>query len=75
MSRTSPTGLRATGAPASRPPNRPPSACRKFLLGLSDRQAAEAVRRRIDFTYTPTMEPDDPGLHHSVPADFRERLT
>jgi hypothetical protein len=32
------------------------------------------VRCRIDFTYAPAMERDDPGFHHSVPADFRERL-
>nr|WP_234356991.1 transposase [Streptomyces sp. NBRC 110028] len=47
----------------------------QFLLGLSDRQAAEAVRCRIDFTYAPAMELDDPGFHHSVLADFRDRLT
>jgi transposase-like protein DUF772 len=46
----------------------------QFLLGLSDRQAAEAVRCRIDFTYAMAMELDDPGFHHSVPADFRDRL-
>lgn len=46
----------------------------QFLLDLSDRQAAEAVRCRIDFKYAPAMELDDPGFHHSVPADFRERL-
>ncbi|WP_461067549.1 IS1182 family transposase [Streptomyces pseudoechinosporeus] len=46
----------------------------QFLLGLSDRQAAEAVRCRIDFKYALAMELDDPGFHHSVPADFRERL-
>jgi hypothetical protein len=46
----------------------------QFLLGLSDRQAAEAVRCRIDFTYAQAMELDDPGVHHSVLADFRERL-
>ncbi|WP_405680243.1 MULTISPECIES: transposase [unclassified Streptomyces] len=44
------------------------------LLDLSDRQAAEAVRCRIDFKYAPAMEPDDPGFHHSVLADFREHL-
>jgi transposase len=43
----------------------------QFLLGMSDRQAAEAVRCRIDFKY---VELDDPGFHHSVLADFRERL-
>ncbi|MGQ7753630.1 transposase [Streptomyces sp. WC2508] len=46
----------------------------QFLLGLSDRQAAEAVRCRIDFKYALAMELDEPGFHHSVPADFRERL-
>jgi len=46
----------------------------QFLLGLSDRQTAEAVRCRIDFKYALAMELDDPGFHHSVPADFRERI-
>ncbi|MCL6732288.1 transposase [Streptomyces neyagawaensis] len=47
----------------------------QFLLGLSDRQAAEAVRCRIDFKYALAMELDDPGFHHSVLADFRKRCT
>lgn len=47
----------------------------QFLLGLSDRQAAEAVRCRIDFKYAMAMELDDPGFHHSVLSDFRDRLT
>ncbi|GAA3378589.1 hypothetical protein GCM10020367_58710 [Streptomyces sannanensis] len=47
----------------------------QFLLSLSDRQAAEAVRCRIDFKYALAMELDDPGFHHSVLADFRDRLT
>ncbi|MGW0302114.1 transposase [Streptomyces anthocyanicus] len=46
----------------------------QFLLGLSDRQAAEAVRCRIDFKYAHAMELDDSGFHHSVLADFRDRL-
>lgn len=46
----------------------------QFLLGLSDRQAAEAVRCRIDFKYAMAMELHDPGFHHSVLADFRDRL-
>ncbi|MGA5824166.1 transposase [Kitasatospora sp. NPDC094028] len=41
----------------------------------SDRQTAEAVRCRIDFVYSLAMELDDPGFHHSVLADFRDRLT
>lgn len=43
----------------------------QFLLGLPDRQAAEAVPCRIDFKYAMAMELDDPGFHRSVLADFR----
>ncbi|MBB0242686.1 hypothetical protein FNQ90_00825 [Streptomyces alkaliphilus] len=46
----------------------------QFLLNLSDRQAAEAVRCRIDFTYAPAPGLDDPGFHHGVLTDFRDRL-
>ncbi|WP_251059867.1 transposase [Streptomyces sp. ISL-112] len=35
--------------------------CCSSLLGLSDRQAAEAVRCRIDFKYAMAMELDDPA--------------
>jgi transposase len=47
----------------------------QFLLNLSDRQAAGAVRCRIDFKYALAMELDDPGFHHSVLSDFRDRIT
>ena len=46
----------------------------QFLLNLSDRQAAEAIRCRIDFKYALALDLDDPGFHHSVLADFRDRL-
>jgi transposase len=46
----------------------------QFLLDLSDRQAAEAVRCRIDFKYALALELADPGFHHSVLSDFRARL-
>ncbi|MDQ0605399.1 transposase [Streptomyces canus] len=46
----------------------------QFLLNLSDRQAAEAVRCRLDFKYALGLELDDPGSHHSVLGDFRDRL-
>lgn len=62
------------GVLVSRPLSWPRSACWEFLLDLSDRQAAEAVRCRIDFKYALAMELDDPGFHHSVLADFRDRL-
>ncbi|WP_234315188.1 IS1182 family transposase [Streptomyces globisporus] len=47
----------------------------QFLLNLSDRQAVEAVRCRIDFKYALAMNLDDPGFHHSVLTDFRDRLS
>jgi transposase len=57
-------------------PVRPATVCvLQFLLDLSDCQAAEAVRCHIDFKYALAMELDDPGFHHSVLTDFRERLT
>ena len=46
----------------------------QFLLDLSDRGAAEAVRCRIDFKYALGPGLDDPGFHHSVLSDFRECL-
>ncbi|WP_159011822.1 transposase [Streptomyces sp. NRRL F-5123] len=46
----------------------------QFLLHLSVRQAGEAVRCRIDFKYALAMELDDPGFHHRLLSDFRERL-
>lgn len=46
----------------------------QFLLGLSDRDAAEAVRCRLDFKYALGLDLDDPGFHHGVLTDFRDRL-
>ena len=46
----------------------------QFLLDLSDRDAAEAVRCRIDFKYALGLDLDDPGFHYSVLGDFRDRL-
>lgn len=46
----------------------------QFLDNLSDRQAAEAVRCRIDYKYALGLELEDPGFHHSVLSDFRDRL-
>ena len=46
----------------------------QFLPGLSGRDAAEAVRCRIDFRYAPGLDLDDPGFRHSVLSDFRGRL-
>jgi transposase len=46
----------------------------QFAEGLSDRQAAEAVRSRIDWKYLLGLELDDPGFDASVLAEFRARL-
>jgi len=46
----------------------------QFAEGLSDRQAADAVRGRIDWKYALNMELTDPGFDHTVLSEFRERL-
>ena len=42
--------------------------------GLSDRQAANAVRSRIDWKYVLRLELTDPGFDASVLSEFRPRL-
>ena len=42
--------------------------------GLSDRQAADAVRGRIDWEYVLGLELTDPGFDHTVLSEFRTRL-
>jgi transposase len=46
----------------------------QFLENLSDRQAAEAVRSRIDLKYALSLELGDPGFDFSVLCEFRARL-
>jgi transposase len=46
----------------------------QFRESLSDRQAAEAVRARIDWKYLLGLELTDPGFDHSVLCEFRARL-
>ncbi len=46
----------------------------QFVVGLSDRQAAEAVRSRIDWKYALSLELSDPGFDFSVLCEFRQRL-
>ncbi len=41
---------------------------------LTDRQAAEAVRTRIDWQYLLGLPVDDPGFDHTVLAEFRDRV-
>ena len=46
----------------------------QFREGLSDRQAAEAVRARIDWKYLLALDLTDPGFDRSVLCEFRGRL-
>ena len=46
----------------------------QFGEDLPDRQAAEAVRARIDWKYLLGLELTDPGFDHSVLCEFRARL-
>ena len=46
----------------------------QFAENLTDRQAADAVRSRIDWKYALGMEIRDTGFHYSVLSEFRSRL-
>jgi transposase len=46
----------------------------QFAEGLSDRQAAHAVRARLDWKYALGLELEDRGFDFSVLSEFRSRL-
>lgn len=46
----------------------------QFAEGLSDQQAADAVRSRLDWKYLLALELKDPGFDASVLSEFRSRL-
>ncbi len=46
----------------------------QFAEDLSDRQAAEAIRGRIDWKYILGLELEDPGIDYSILSEFRQRL-
>ncbi len=46
----------------------------QFLEGLTDRQAADAVRDRVAWKYALSLELTDPGFDHTVLSEFRSRL-
>jgi transposase len=65
--------------PAWGPPGLPPwrlalVTLMQFRENLADRQAAEAVRARIDWKYLLSLELADPGFDFSVLSEFRDRL-
>ena len=46
----------------------------QYLEGLTDRQAADAVRRCIDWKYALSLDLHDPGFDFTLLHDFRQRL-
>ena len=62
------------GAPARTPAHLALISVLQFAENLSDRQAADAVRARIDWKYALALELTDPGFDASVLCDFRARL-
>src|SRR3954468_14519225 len=46
----------------------------QFAEGLSDRQAADQVRSRLDWKYALSLELEDGGFDFSVLSEFRARL-
>ena len=46
----------------------------QFLEDLTDRQAADAVRSRIDWKYLLSLDLGDPGFDFSVLSEFRSRV-
>ena len=52
----------------------PWSPSRPSLENLSDRQAAEMVRARLDWQYALSLPLDDAGFDASLLVDFRQRL-
>lgn len=62
------------GQPAERPWRLAVITMFQFVEDLSDRQAADAVRARIDWKYALGLDLDNPGFDHTVLSEFRTRL-
>ncbi len=62
------------GQPAEAPVRLALATLLQFMEGLTDRQAADAVRTRIDWKYVLCLELTDVGFDHSVLSEFRTRL-
>src|SRR5213593_3987466 len=63
-----------TGQPAEAPAQLVLITIMQFAEGLSDSQAADAVRARIDWKYALALELTDAGFDFSVLSEFRSRL-
>ena len=62
------------GQPAEVPARLALATLLQFMEGLTDRQAADAVRTRIDWKYLLCLELTDVGFDHTVLSEFRTRL-
>ena len=62
------------GQPAEAPTRLALVTLLQFLEGLTDRQAADAVRTRLDWKYLLCLDLTDRGFDHSVLSEFRSRL-
>jgi transposase len=62
-----------TGRPAEAPAQLALITMMPFAEGLSDAQAADGVRARIDWKYALALELTDPGFDASVLSAFRQR--
>ena len=63
-----------SGRPAASPGALALVSVLQFAEGLSDRQAADQVRARMDWKVLLGLELDDPGFDFTVLGDFRSRL-
>jgi transposase len=63
-----------TGRPAEAPAQLALITVMQFAEGLSDVQAADAVRARIDWKDALALDLTDPGFDASVLSEFRQRL-
>lgn len=64
----------ADGQPAYAPWRLALVSVMQFAENLTDRQAADAVRSRIDWKYALSLELTDDGFDFSVLSEFRQRL-
>jgi transposase len=62
------------GQPAAAPGRLALATVLQFVENLSDREAADAVRGRIDWKYALGLALTDPGFDHTVLSEFRSRL-
>ncbi|MFE5597532.1 IS1182 family transposase [Streptomyces sp. NPDC056549] len=64
----------ARGRPAISPGSLALVSVLQYAEGLSDRQAADQVRARMDWKFLLGLELEDPGFDFTVLGDFRSRL-